>query len=168
MKPVATYESGILEIKTLSHRSSKENGRLTYLHQTINRRKAVKEERHMRFRAHEQARELAAPPGSVPVAADGLVPDFIAGAGENAVAAYRTFLDTSARSLLTRKQYQKRIKQFCDWAKGRGLPLAMIAAADVGAYGALIVASRPPHATYVVLTPVRGLFRHLAGSPSGI
>jgi hypothetical protein len=53
------------------------------------------------------------------------VPDLIADAGENPIAAYRAYLDDNSFSSGTRKTYRSRIHWFCRWAERLGLDLRL-------------------------------------------
>jgi hypothetical protein len=95
---------------------------------------------------------------------DDTVPALVRTAGNAAVRAYREYLEPAKWSPRTRRAYEQSIRRFCRWAEGRHQTLEMIAAPDVTAYVAEIGAATTRYTATVALTPVRGLFRHLAAS----
>ena len=96
--------------------------------------------------------------------ATGTVPNVIAAAGDQAVAAYVGFLAAGPWRPNTRKLYSHHARRFFRWAGERGLTLEAIAAADVEEYAAEVVRVRSKHEASIYLTPVRGVFRSLVRS----
>ncbi len=92
------------------------------------------------------------------------VPDLIRSAGDEAVRAYRAFLDDGRWMKSTRRLYASRVKRFLRWAESRDLSLKTITAADIAAYGAETMAAMAIDTPTVYLTPVRRLFERLVVS----
>jgi hypothetical protein len=92
------------------------------------------------------------------------VPEIIRAAGDDAVRAYREFLDDPVRAASTRKLYRNRTRKFFHWTESRGLSLAAIDADALAAYSAEIGATKSRHEVTIYLTPVRGVLGHLARS----
>jgi hypothetical protein len=92
------------------------------------------------------------------------IPAIIRAAGDDAVRAYREFLDDPKWSPRTQSAYRQSIGRFLRWAAPRGLSLEAVTGADLSAYAAEIAAQSSPQAASVSLTGVRGLLRHLASS----
>jgi Phage integrase, N-terminal SAM-like domain len=90
------------------------------------------------------------------------VPDIVQAAGDQAVRAYREFLEDARWSANTRKLYGRRARRFLRWAKSRGLRLESIDAPAIADYAGEMSATKSSHDVSLHLTPVRALFRHLA------
>jgi hypothetical protein len=88
------------------------------------------------------------------------VPHLIRAGGDDAVRAYREFLDVPTLSTNTRRVYRSHVRQFCRWAEARRLPLTLIAASDIAAY----IEPFSSHATYDAVSILRRLFAHLVAA----
>jgi hypothetical protein len=89
------------------------------------------------------------------------VPEIIRTAGEDAVRAYRDFLDDPARTPNTRRGYRNRVRHFLRWAEGQGLTLRSI---TPGHWLAFVEASLSPATGPHARTPVARLFTHLVAA----
>jgi hypothetical protein len=94
------------------------------------------------------------------------LPEIIRTAGEDAVRAYRKFLDDPARSPNTRRVHRNRVRRFLRWAEGQGLTLRSITPDHWLAF--TFEAGYSPAAASHARTPVARLFMHLvaAGVPT--
>jgi hypothetical protein len=97
-------------------------------------------------------------------AAQARVPALIADAGDQAIAAYRAYLEAPGCTARTRRNYRGEIVRFSRWANERGLTLAAITVADASTYAASLAAVKSPQSVAVALTPLRGLFHQLTES----
>ncbi|HWL28214.1 MAG TPA: hypothetical protein VNQ97_04845 [Burkholderiaceae bacterium] len=90
------------------------------------------------------------------------LPSIILEAGECAVAEYLAFLDDRRLRPGTRIVYGRALCRFFVWAERKHLTLASITANTARAYVDTFAAAMALHTPVTYLTPVRGLFRHLA------
>jgi hypothetical protein len=88
------------------------------------------------------------------------VPEIIRAAGDDAVRAYREFLDDPARSPHTRRVYGVAVRRFLRWAEARGAALRSLTADDWIAFAAGL----SPAVAANIRAPVAGLFAHLAAA----
>jgi transposase-like protein len=90
------------------------------------------------------------------------IPAIIAAAGEEAIRAYREYLEDPGRSCNTRANYRHYCRRFLDWAAEHGLTLRTITRESIAAYRDEIAARYSMNHARIFLTPVRGVFWELA------
>jgi hypothetical protein len=93
---------------------------------------------------------------------DEVVPSIIRAAGNQAVAAYRSYFEAASRSRNTRRLYASYARRFFEWAERRGLTPEMIDASALAVCRAELAAATSSQTASVYLAPVRGVFRALA------